>query len=192
MLALFALLATAAVALLRDTGTYARRSATDQISGLIDQARNLAITSRCDVVLAFAEPGDLPEDDAVCRVGLFKIDDWPDDASLPVAATPVKRWVTLEKGVVLLDGSIGTTPNPLDEEEITISYRSSSVKAHALVFHPRGGLRHPVGSVPVVLRVAEGIYRDGEPVARRSSGGAGIPQDVIRIGRSLARPYRTE
>jgi hypothetical protein len=192
-IAAIAVLTAAAIAMLRDSGTHARRVATDRMTGWIDQARTLAINSRCHAVLALAEPGDLPAADAACRIGLFKVEgEWPADPSMPINATLVKRWSPLEKGIVLLDGEVGSLTNPIDGEELTISDRGTSVLVHALVFHPRGVLKFPQGADPVVIRIAEGVYRDGDPVAKRQPENEGIPETILRVGRSIARPYRMQ
>ncbi len=78
-------------------------------------------------------------------------------------------------------------------KEITINYGTSakplSVKAHAIAFNPRGGLYFPTGSTPIVMRVAEGTYRNGTPVAYKRGESQGVTESRLKIGRGTARPY---
>ena len=73
VMAVIALLTGAGIRVLDKTGPQARKAATDTCIGLIEQARASAITSHSIIVLAIAEPGDLPCDDDRCRLGIFKI-----------------------------------------------------------------------------------------------------------------------
>ena len=203
MLAVFAvigILLVAGVSLLGDTGAQARRAASDMLSGMIEQARTTAITTRSHVILAIAEPGDLPTDDNRCRLGLFRVDEWPEDNTAPVPAVLLSRWRILERGVVLIggdadDGTGGPLPNPLDENQLRISYAAGgdvrTLEAHAMAFNPRGGLHFPEGSRPVQLRIAEGMYRNGEAAPVRRGEERTIAENRLKIGRVTARPYRS-
>jgi hypothetical protein len=184
----------AGVGLLGGTGSQARKAGTDTLTGMIEQARTAAITSRSYVVLAVAEPGDLPTGDQRCRLGLLKVepDKWPEDAADPVEAVLMKRWRTLENGVVLAGGRVNGVENPLDTPELRISYGTNgqAVTVHAIAINPRGGLHHPAGSAPVAMRVAEGGYRGGK--ATPNQRGGAISENLLKIGRVTARPYRID
>ena len=198
VIAILATLMTAGVGLLNGTGSQSRKAGTDMLTGLIEQARTKAITSRSHVVLAIAEPGDLPAGDERCRVGLFSVavDQWPDLSTAP--ATSVKgvllnRWQTLNTGIVLIGGEVDGIANPLDQPEITIAYGGSknlSVKVHAIAFNSRGGLHHPPGSTPIAVRIAEGAYRGGKASANQRGSQKTITENRLKIGRVTARPYR--
>ena len=82
--------------------------------------------------------------------------------------------------------------NPLDGPEITLAYGGKSVTVHAIGFNPRGGLEFPSGSRPITLRVAEGAYRNGEPSPNRRGDSGTISENIIKIGRVTARPYRID
>ena len=200
VIAVTGILLVAGVRLLGDTAAQARRAATDTVTGLIEQARTTAITTRSHVILAIAEPGDLPTSDNRCRLGLFKVDDWPEDSTGEMPAVQLNRWRVLDIGVVLAAGedngqSNGPLPNPLDAPELRIRYGSGAnartVKVHALSFNPRGGLRFPEGSSPVQLRIAEGGYRNGVAMPVRRGEASGVAENRLKIGRVIARPYRT-
>ncbi len=200
VIAVIGILLVAGVRLLGDTGSQVRRAATDTVTGLIEQARTAAITTRSHVILAIAEPGDLPAGDNRCRLGLFKVDEWPDDTTGEIPAVLMNRWRVLENGVVLASGDDGgqtggPLPNPLDGPELRIRYGTGgnvrTVEVHALAFNPRGGLRFPEGSTPVQLRIAEGTYRNGTAVPARRGERQSIAENLLKIGRVIARPYRT-
>lgn len=194
VIAVFVILLVAGVGLLGGTGAQARRAGTDMLSGMIEQARTSAITTRSYVVLAVAEPGDLPTGDERCRIGFFKVENWPENDSDPLSAVLMSRWRIFENGVVLIGGDTGGLENPLDQPKLQITYGSGNkartIEVHGIAFNPRGGLHHPRGSMPVALRIAEGAYRDGEakPIRR----GEAIAENRLKIGRVTARPYRMD
>lgn len=192
VIAIISVLLLSGIALLRGFGVQARKSGTDMIYAMIDQARTAAITTRSDVILAIAEPGDLPAADQRCRLGLFRVDDWPESDSDPIPAVLMSRWRIFETGVALIPGEVDGVPNPLDSAELTVDFgaRRGPVTVHALAFNPRGRLRYPDGSSPVALRLAEGIYRNGTPVPHRAAGDGRVVENRIKIGRVSARPYR--
>jgi prepilin-type N-terminal cleavage/methylation domain-containing protein len=198
VIAILVTLMAAGVRLLNGTGSQSRKAGTDMLSGLIEQARTKAITSRSLVLLAIAEPGDLPAGDERCRVGLFSVavDQWPDLSSAPATAVKgvlLSRWQTLNTGLVMLGGEVDGVANPLDQQEITITYGGSknlSVKVHAIAFNSRGGLHHPPGSTPIVVRIAEGAYRGGKASANMRGAQKAISENRLKIGRVTARPYR--
>ena len=199
IIAVIAILLVAGVSLIGNTASQSRRAAADMLAGMIDQARTAAITSRAHVILAVAEPGDLPTDDSRCRLGLFKVENWPESASQTIPAVLLKRWSVIESGAVLIGGDAADgegLPNPLDGPELEVSFgppnRVRTVRVHALVFNPRGGLHFPEGSRPVTMRVAEGNYRNGTAAPNRRGDAGTISENRLRIGRVTARPYRID
>ena len=199
MVAVIAILVTlisAGSSLLNGTGVQSRRAALDQLTALIEQARTVAITSRAYVVLAIAEPGDLPAGDERCRVGLFKVEEWPDSPLPPLALKGVllNRWQRLNTGIVLLPGAVNGLVNPMDQQEVSIAYggtQNLSVKVHAIAFNSRGGLHYPAGSTPITLRLAEGAYRSGKACPNPHGEAKTISENRLKIGRITARPYPT-
>jgi type II secretory pathway pseudopilin PulG len=202
VIAILVTLMTAGVSLLGSTGIQSRKAGVDMLSGLIEQARTKAITSRSYIVLAIAEPGDLPAQDERCRVGLFTVQTWPDQMTGPLALQGVlaSRWQTLNTGIALIpnqnqDPNPPNEPNILDQGQATITYggvKNLSVQIHAIAFNPRGGLVYPMGSSPVVLRIAEGRYRDGKAIPNNRSNFKAIPESRLKIGRVTARPYQID
>jgi hypothetical protein len=195
VIAVLVILMTAGISLMNGTGSQARKAGTDLLTGMIEQARTSAITSRSFVVLAIAEPGDLPAGDERCRLGLFKVESWPQNPSDPVNGVLMSRWRTLETGIALIGGQVDGVDNPLDAAEINISYGTTkplNVKVHAIAFNSRGGLHHPAGSTPVAMRIAEGSYRNGKATPYRRGENAAITENRMRIGRVTARPYRID
>jgi len=199
VIAITVILLTAGISLLAGTGVQSRKTSSDLLAGLIEQARTLAITSRSCVVLAVAEPGDLPGDDERCRLGLFKIPEWPEGVSSPTALTGVQvsRWQILETGIVLLAGSVGGVMNPIDQPEVTLTYggaKNLSAKVHFIAFNTRGRLYCPAGQTPIAMRIAEGGYR-GSPrkaVANLRGSQRTIAENRLQVGRVVARPYRID
>ena len=203
VIAILVTLLTAGVSLLSGTGSQSRKAGTDLLSGLIEQARTNAITSRSIVILAIAEPGDLPAGDERCRIGMFKVEtDWPDASATPVPlkCTLMSRWQMLNTGIALIPGDVEDgVPNPIDESkksEITISYRGGgkdlTVKVHAIAFNSRGRLHYPAGSTPVAFRIAEGSYRGGKATPNMRGEQKSITENRLKIGRVTARPYRID
>jgi len=193
VIAIISVLLVAGINVIGGTGPQSRRAASDTLTGMIEQARTTAITTRSTVFLAIAEPGDLPTGDLRCRVGLFEITSWPPNAG-SVDAVLLRRWDVLPLGVVLIPGQVDGLRNPLDLPEITIRHGSAGKpvegRFHGIAFTPRGGLHWPEGSDPIGLRIAEGTYRQGRPQA--NGGGVGlVPEDRLKIGRVVARPYRS-
>ena len=196
VIAVIVILLTAGVGLLGGTGAQARRSGADMLSGMIEQARTSAITTRSYVMLAVAEPGDLPVGDDRCRLGLFKVEAWPENDTDPLAAVLMSRWRMLETGVVLISGDVEGIENPLDLPETKISYGSGSkartIQVHGIAFNPRGGLHFPRGSTPMAMRIAEGAYRGGKATPNLRGDSQTISENRLKIGRVTARPYRID
>ena len=192
VIAVILLLMTAGIRMLGTTSSQARKTATDTCQGLIEQARASAITSRSYIVLAIAEPGDLPADDDRCLLGLFKLKEWPTPATT-LDAILLRRWQSLPNGVVLLPGAVMGLRNPRDEPETIIRYQSGQQtiegRFHIIAFNPRGGLHWPAGSDPLTLRIADGAYRNRQPAANARSNQSAA-ENILKIGRLTARPYR--
>ena len=199
VIAITVILLTSGISLLAGTGVQSRKTSSDLLTGLIEQARTLAITSRSCVVLAVAEPGDLPGDDERCRLSLFKIPEWPEGVSSPteLKGVQVNRWQALETGIVLYGGNVDGVMNPLDQPEVTLTYggtKNLSVKVHFIAFNTRGGLYCPAGQAPIAMRIAEGGYR-GSPrkaVANMRGSQRTVAENRLKIGRVMARPYRID
>lgn len=197
VIAILVTLMTAGVSLMSGTGAQSRKAGADMLSGMIEQARTKAITSRSHVILAIAEPGDLPSGDERARIGIFTVETWPDPPTSPLTVTAVlaNRWQTLNTGIAIIPGSIDGVPNPLDQPEVTITYggtKNLSIKVHAIAFNPRGGLAYPTGSTPIAMRIAEGNYRGSPKKATAYERGTGkiISETRLNVGRVTARPYQ--
>jgi type II secretory pathway pseudopilin PulG len=181
--------------LLPGNGTQARKAGTDLLASLIEQARTTAITSRTHVVLAIAEPGDLPENNTQCRVGLIGVDQWPDALKDTLKGVLLTRWFALDTGIALIGGEVDGMANPLDEAELTIACgttRLSKLTVHALAFNEGGVLAYPAGAAPVAMRVAEGGYRGGAAMPYRRGASGVIRESRLKIGRVTARSYRID
>jgi prepilin-type N-terminal cleavage/methylation domain-containing protein len=199
VLAILAVLLVVGVNLLGGVGNRSRKASTDTLTGMIERARTTAITSRSCIVLAIAEPGDLPAGDEGCRIGLIKVDaeSWPDSASMPseLSGALLGRWQTLNTGIVLIGGDVDGVANPLDLPQISIFCKGAGTPAlqvHAIAFNDRGGLHYPPGSTPIAMRLAEGVYRGGKAVPNMRGERKVIAENRLKIGRVTARPYRID
>jgi prepilin-type N-terminal cleavage/methylation domain-containing protein len=196
VIAILATLMTAGISLLSGTGIQSRKTGTDMLSGLIEQARTKAITSRSHVILAIAEPGDLPTQDERCRIGIFTVDNWPDSPTSPLSLKAVlaTRWQMLNTGIALIPGSVDGVTNPIDQPQVTMTYGGSknlSVKVHAIAFNPRGGLAYPPGPA-IAFRIAEGGYRGGVATPNKRGDDKTITESRLKIGRVTGRPYQID
>lgn len=194
VIAIMIALMTAGVSLLNGNGSQSRKAATDQLTGLIEQAKSTAITTRSFVVLAIAEPGDLPSGDQKCRVGLFKVEEWPAGSeNAPVLkGVLLNRWQVLETGIAIVGDKVDGIMNPIDETEVTMEYggtKNLSVVVHAIAFNARGSLHYPLGSAPIALRIAEGSYRNGKATPFLRGPAKTATENRLKIGRITARPY---
>ncbi len=202
VIAILATLMTAGVSLLNGTGAQSRKTGTDMLSGLIEQARTKAITTRSNVLLVVAEPGALPAQDERCRIGMFKVEDnWLENPTNIKNAQLLSRWQVLNTGIVLLPGDVDENsvkvPNALSQDKITITYggtKNLTVKVYAIGFNSRGGLSYPTGSTPVAFRIAEGGYRGPQraPKANERGDEKTISENRLKIGRVTARPYQID
>ncbi len=194
VIAILIALMTAGISLLNGTGAQSRKASTDLLTGMIEQAKSTAVTSRAYVVLAIAEPGDLPSSDERCRVGLFKVEEWPESSgTLPeLKGVLLNRWQSLNTGIALVGGKVNGVDNPIDEPQITLNYggdKKLKVVVHAIAFNSRGGLHYPLGSAPIALRIAEGGYRNGKATANLKGPNKAATENLLKIGRVTARPY---
>jgi prepilin-type N-terminal cleavage/methylation domain-containing protein len=202
VIAILVTLMTAGISLLNSTGAQSRKAGADMLSGLIEQARTKAITSRSHVILAIAEPGSLPAQDERCRIGLFEVpDNWLENPSAITDAKLLSRWQILNTGIALIPGDVkvnnAVIPNPVVDpnKKVMITYgvdNNLRVKVHAIAFNPRGGLTYPTGSTPIAMRVAEGGYRGNPKKATANERGSDkvISETRLNIGRVTARPYQ--
>jgi hypothetical protein len=147
------------------------------------------------VILAIAEPGDIANTDERCRLGIFKVDSWPDSFDGEISKAVQKgRWRALEAGLTISGGKLDGLDNPLDAPEIALQYGSESkprsAKIHAIAFNPRGGIILPASANPVLMRVAAGSYRDGKAIPRHNGKNGAVAEQKIKVGRITARPYR--
>jgi len=195
VIAVITILLTAGIKILGGTSAQARKTGTDALIATIEQGRSSAITTRSIVLMAIAEPGDLPTGDDRARLGLFKITEWPDSAT-SVNGTLLRRWQAIPTGAIPYGGDFEGIRNPFDLPEITVRYQSAGkeieVQVHAIAFTPRGGLHWPTGSDPVVMRLAEGGYRVGKAVPDRNGEAKTVSENRLRIGRVVARPWRID
>lgn len=193
VLAILAILMTAGISLIGGSGPRAREASVGKLAAMIERARTTAITRRCHVVLAIAAPGDLPGTDECCRLGLFQVDAWPQSAADELRAKPMGRWQSLDSGAVLIGGEVDGLQNPLDAGRLDLTTGGvQPLGVSALAFSPRGGLHHPPGSASVILRVAEGRYRDGQAIPRRREESGGFFESILKIGRVTARAHRLD
>ncbi len=196
VIAVMALLLGAGVSLLGDTGSKARRTTVDVLSGMIDQGRSQAITSHSQVLLAIAEPKDLStSNDERARVTLFKLTDFNKDTG-EATGEILRRWEILNSGIALIKGKVGDYRNVIDEREVELTYtaggRNQRITVHGIVFSARGGRDWPVGSGPVGIRIAEGGYR-GEhktPTPNYRGESRKVIEDCLKVGRVIARAQR--
>jgi len=167
----------------------------DMLAGMIEQARTAAITSHSCVVLAIADPADVPTGDPRCQLGIFKLDALPDCLTDTAKGVMIGRWRSLVPGIALIGGKVDGADNPLDAGKLTITCetpRHLTVGVHAMGFNSCGKLVYPPGSAPVTLRVAKCVYQADKavPVRRNPSGTSAEIQ--LKIGRVSARPYRID
>ena len=195
VIAILLTLAAAGAQLLGHTEIQTRKAGTDLITNLVEKARSTAITSRRHVILAIAEPGDLPNTNECCRLGIFKVESWPDPFDGEIStAIQMGRWRALERGLTISGGDLDGHDNPLESAELTIEYgndpKTRSAKVHAIAFNPRGGIIHPASANPIVLRVTACNYRNGKAIPRLNTKEDASSEQKIKIGRVTARAYR--
>ena len=194
VIAIMAVLMAAGGGLLRGTAGQSRKVATDLIASMIDQARTTAITSRKDIVLAIADPTNFETSDGRGKIGLFEVESWPDPNSgnPTLKARLLKRWQSMDAGVVLIGGGLNGLENPLDQPQVTLKNsetKKQTFQVHFIGINSRGALVSPSGAAPMVLRIAEGRYQDGDAVPNRSGEQKTITENRLKIGRISARTY---
>lgn len=184
---LVAALLTIGMGIFGKTAASARRTAYDQFTATVEQARTAAITRRKPVILAIAPPVAGGADDYY-RIGLFETDEVPERGA-EIAARQLQRWNILPGGVVFFGGKVENFDNPVDEELVNLSWKDgeNEARVHILVFNPRGGLALPAGSEPVAINLGSGTIRDGQPFPTSDGG-----RSALRIGRVVARPWRLD
>lgn len=191
VMAIFGILLTASISLLNNTGTQARKAAAATFISLVEQARTRAVTGKCYVVLAMIDPADLPNGDERCRIGMFKVKEWTGDASV-LEGELSNRWQSLNRGVILIPGDVNGIENPMEQPKITIIYgglKKLTVRTHLIAFNSCGGLHYPFGSAPIIVRLAEGSYRNGIATPNKRGPNKAISENLLKIGRVSARPY---
>ncbi len=198
VISIISILMGAGISLLGGSGLQSRKAGADMLSGMVDQARTLAITNRDEVFLVIAEPGTLSGQDERCRIGLLReAPPEPNKSGAPPAKTYelIRRWQVLNTGVVLIGGQVDGVPNPIDQPKVTMQVKQGNTQTSANVYqisiNSMGSLALPKGSTPIVLRLAEGAYRGGKPSPNKVQGGSGIAETQLKIGRVMARPYRS-
>jgi len=177
------------------SANHPNKADTDMLAGLIEQARITAITSRSCVVLALAEPADLPARDPRCHLGIFKLDGMPDSLTDQPKAVMMGRWHPMEPGIALIGGKGDDVGNPMDAEKLTLTCdvpRHLTVNVHAIAFNPCGKLIYPPGTAPVTVRAAASVYQAGKAVPIRSNPSGPTAGILMKIGRVSARPYRID
>lgn len=189
ILVILGVLTTLGLSIFGRTAHAARRSALDQFTAAVEQARTSAITLRKPVLLAVAPPDEeAGGHDRKTRFGLFEVDSLP-SASGTVQARQVQRWSTMPDGIIFLKGKVDGLRNLLDGDKTLLTWKDGENRAtvYLLAFTPRGGLALPSGSDPVGIRLGTGIYQEGEPVSTKEGGASSL-----RIGRVVARPWRLD
>lgn len=194
VMAILGILLVAGLVTFRGTGDKARRAATDELVGLVEQARTKAITSRSFVAVAFAPPGSIPQHTGTTSMSLVQLpDDWSPDSNDSADTTLLTRWSPLETGIILLGGTTSAElVNPLNVGTVDIRYTTrQSVEAavHLLAFNPRGRLVYPVSSASAELRLAEGTYVRGNPIPYKRGADDSISQTRLKVGRVVGRCY---
>jgi prepilin-type N-terminal cleavage/methylation domain-containing protein len=169
------------------TAASARRTAVDQFTAAVEQARTTAITRRKPVILAIAPPA-AGSTDATTRFGIFEVDELPEEGE-PIDARQIQRWNLMPEGAIFLPEDLDGLRNVTRGDKVQLKWRDGGNQAsvHALAFTPRGGLAWPTGSDPVAVKIGSGFYRDGQPVPTAGGGHSGM-----RIGRVVARPWRLD
>lgn len=169
------------------TAASARRTAMDQFTAAVEQARTAAITRRKPVILAIAPPIE-STGDRTLRYGLFEVDSLPEEGGV-LDARQVQRWNLMPDGVVFFPEEIDDLRNVMGEDKVQLKWKDGESQAmvHALAFTPRGGLAWPTGSDSVVVKIGSGTYRGGQPVPTADGG-----HSALRIGRIIARPWRLD
>jgi prepilin-type N-terminal cleavage/methylation domain-containing protein len=188
VMVLIGALTTIGLTIFGRTAPHARRTAMDQFTAAVEQARTAAITRRKPVILAVAPPIS-GSGDTSTRFGLFEVDALPNSTKAIPNARQVQRWHVVPDGVIFFGGQIDGLRNLLDGDKTQLQWKDGENQAmvHVLAFNPRGGLSWPTGSEPVAVKIGSGTYRDGQPVATPEGG-----HSSMRIGRVIARPWRLD
>lgn len=184
VIGIIVIMVSISLSVIGNTGAAALKTAGEDLTAAVEQARTSAITRRREVALVVLEPGQGGFDDDQCRIGLFELDEDRNDGVFK--GTLLRRWLKLPGGIAFFGGEVDSLDNFVDSGAISLQWRNGnrSAQVHALVFTPRGGLSIPQGSESIVVKIGRGTYRNGEAV--RFGSGA---YRSIRIGRVVARPW---
>lgn len=192
-MAILTLLVAAGAGMMGDNGPKSRKATSDLVTGMVEQGRSRAITSHSQVMLAIAEPRDLPFKDSAARLGLFKLSEF-DAKTGRAKGEMLRRWEMIPGGVAIIGGDIHGLRNLMDAPRVELTYQSggreTTASLRGIVFTTRGGRDWPAGSGPMVVRIAEGGYRGDLKEASANKRDGKIPEDFIKIGRVIARPQR--
>jgi hypothetical protein len=194
VIAMIVLLTTIGIGFANSSNAQILKTNTDLLTGLIEQGRVTAITSRSCIVLGIEEPENSTTNEGRPRIALFKLDEWPKQTTSPleVKGKLLSRWQSLGIGIVLLKDEVGSIPNLMSAEKLTINYggaKNLTTQVHAMAIHSRGGLQYPLGSSPMLVRLAVGGYRDGKAVPNKHGDLKQVSESRIKIGRIHARAY---
>lgn len=168
----------------------ARELAVDQIEAAIRNAREVAASRRARVMVAWA----MPEDGATTgvRMAWFRVERGPHPDAVGdgvVEAIALQRWQVLPKGVVLATGQAGGMCNLMDGEAWRLRQPGrEELMVHGIILDAQGRMIAPAGSEGLMLRVAEGFYREGRPQLDVSEGG--VRESHLSVGRTYARVMR--
>jgi prepilin-type N-terminal cleavage/methylation domain-containing protein len=199
VMAIITTLMIAGTSLLSGRGPQSRRTGTDMLCGLIEHARTTAMTTHSEILIAIAEPGDLPGSDGHARIGLFR--KIVSTASKSITTVDhydrISRWQIFQTGVVILGGKPAVTQldgaqNPMDEpkQEFIDSRQNLKMTMHAISINAGGSVIIPDGSGSIFFRISEGSYRDGKAIPNIPKGMQVTPENLLKIGRVIARPYQ--
>jgi hypothetical protein len=190
-MAIMTTLMLAGVRLLSNTAAQARRISVDTLVAMIELARTRAIINREYIVLAIVNPSDHSSDEMRCRLGLFRVKTWPENA-MDLEGELLKRWQPLHLGIVPIASKIEALINPMDQPQMTIHYggvKNQIVHAYVIGFNSAGGLHYPIGNQAIGIRLAEGNYQNGVATPFKHGSKNQITEERIQIGRTTARPY---
>jgi len=187
VIVIMGVLISLSLSLFRTGGSSPRRTAADQFSAAVEQARTAAITTRRIVLLAVAAPIDNTPGER-CRIGIFAVDTLP-DGETEIKADQLYRWDILPDGVVFMPGAVKSVRNVMDEKPVKLVWKdgAASAQVHVFAFNSRGGLNWPLGSDPVSVKITSGHYNNGQPVAVPGGG-----TSSFRVGRVVARPWNLD
>jgi hypothetical protein len=193
--AMLTILISSGIGLYRNNHGTARRISVDVIRGLIELAKNHAIAKQAEVLLVFEEPDASQAGNNCCRVVLMQQrTQLLADGESPIAHYDLlSHWQELPSDVVFIGGEIDGGPNLFDSPPTEVIWmrgaRETTAKVHLLSINGRGSLALPRGSGAVMLRIAEGRYRDGLAHASHQESSSLPIENQIKVGRVSARVW---